>query len=79
MSRVTKIKRILTNYGWSQSDLARKCNMQPASVSRFAGGNGKAGPGVMSRIASALSVDPDEIFDANGWPLTVQPEAAFCG
>jgi transcriptional regulator with XRE-family HTH domain len=66
---VTKIKATLEAQGLTQTHLAQRANMHSTTVSRLVAGSAKAGPSIRSRVADALGINADKLFDADGWPL----------
>lgn len=62
--------------GWSQAELARRANMNPAEINRLESGVlGRAYPVQQRKIASALGLPVEELFDPQGRPLEVESDA----
>lgn len=68
---MTKIRKRRMSLSLSQSQFARAINANPANASRLETGTYKAGRAIMDRVASALGLGADELFDSDGWPLEV--------
>lgn len=59
--------------GWSQAELARRANMNPADISRLESGVlGRAYPVQQQKIAAALGLPVEELFDSQGRPLEAE-------
>jgi transcriptional regulator with XRE-family HTH domain len=66
---MTKIAELRQKKGISVPALSRLANMHPTNVYRLNAGTYKAGESVQTRFAEALGSSPEDLFDADGWPL----------
>ena len=64
------LQQQLNERGWSHSDLARRCNVTPAQISRVIAGSRGAGPDLCIAIAKGLNLPREEVFKARGWLLS---------
>lgn len=69
---MTKIRAARTKLGISQGALARRANLNPSNLSKYENGVNKAGESVRGRIADALGMASEALFDSQGWPLEVE-------
>jgi transcriptional regulator with XRE-family HTH domain len=53
-------------HNWTASDLAERAGVGPSTITRILTGERKAGPDVCTKIAQALSEDPDKVFRLAG-------------
>lgn len=60
------LNRELNFRGWSQSELARRANITPSTISRILTGDRKIGNDVATSIADALRVPKEEVLRAAG-------------
>jgi transcriptional regulator with XRE-family HTH domain len=67
------LKQELERREWNTSDLARKAEVQPASLSRIINETREAGPNICLAIAKALHVAPERVFRKAGL-LPPEPE-----
>lgn len=67
----TRLRQIRIQRGFSFSELARAANLGSPNLNKLEKGSDKAGPRVRSRVATALAVSEEELFDSNGWPLLI--------
>ena len=68
--------RSLENRGWSASELARRANLGPATVSRIISGTRQAGPDVALAIARALGESPETVMRRAGLLPSLPPPIA---
>ena len=64
------LQQQLNEREWSHSDLARRCNVTPAQISRVIAGSRGAGPDLCIAIAKGLNLPREEVFKARGWLLS---------
>jgi transcriptional regulator with XRE-family HTH domain len=57
------IRELLDRLGWSQMDLVRATGLPPYTISRAVRGQNVVRDDVLRKIAKALKVDPDRIFE----------------
>ena len=69
---MTKIRAARNKLGISQGALARRANLNPSNLSKYENGVNKAGESVRGRIATALGMASEALFDSQGWPLEVE-------
>lgn len=55
--------------GWSQSEMARRMEVDPGTLGNVLNGNRQAGPDFCIAVARALGVSREEVFRARGWLL----------
>lgn len=65
----TRLRQIRIEQGLSFPEFARAANIGGPNLNKLEKGSDKAGPRVRSRVAIALAVAEEELFDGNGWPL----------
>jgi transcriptional regulator with XRE-family HTH domain len=56
------IEEQLRQRDWKPADLARAASVRDSTISRVLNGNAKAGPELCNAMASALDVNPVEVF-----------------
>lgn len=60
------LRKQLSDYGWTQADLAAKSGVSPAQIARVLSGERGLGMQSMSAIAKAMRIPPEEVFIAAG-------------
>ncbi len=66
---LTVIKARKLQLGMTTAELGRLTDSYPSNLYRIEGGNSKAGKPLRGRIAVALGMPVEDLFDAQGWPL----------
>jgi transcriptional regulator with XRE-family HTH domain len=61
------LRKQLSDYRWTQADLAAKSGVSPAQIARVLSGERGLGMQSLSAIAKAMKIPPDEVFIAAGW------------
>lgn len=57
---------MIEDYGWSQSELARRSGLTTASISRIVAGSRGVGKDACIAIAKAFQIPPETVFRAAG-------------
>jgi ribosome-binding protein aMBF1 (putative translation factor) len=58
-----KLRQALDDRGWSQSELARRLNIDQSVVNRYLNGRICPGLDLVEKFASALGVEPHNLLD----------------
>jgi len=69
--REMRLRRMLT-----QKDLAKRAEVSYQTVQAWEGGQSRPRPAAMRRLAEALEVTPDDLFDAIESGLSEEPKKA---
>lgn len=68
----TRLRTLREARGLSAADLARAADLHLPSMYRLELGREKAGPTIRARVAAALDLEQDDLFDRSGWPLAAE-------
>lgn len=69
---MTRLNTLMTQLELTVQDLCRAAKLYPPDAYQIRKGARSVGPRVRPRIAAALQVREEELFDADGWPLTAE-------
>lgn len=69
---MTRIEQVRNELGLSRGQAVREADMPNSHWGRIERGSDKAGPLVRGRMAKALGVSPEDLFDDRGWPLLAE-------
>lgn len=72
---LTTIRQRRKELGWRQFDLAQAANLYLSQTSILETGKVKFGKVLRQRVATALGLQEEALFDNKGFPLVVASEA----
>lgn len=72
----TVIRKLRLEKGLSRSGVCLEADFYEPQLSQFENRKNKAGKRVQARLAAALGVTVEDIFDSNGWPLIASTDLA---
>lgn len=61
-----RLRVLILEKGWNQSELARRSGMRPSNVSNYLRGSNVPNPKQLAKLAEALGTSPGEILNAGG-------------
>lgn len=61
-----RLRQLMTDKGWSQSELARQSDLQPDAVSTYVRGLKFPSPANLAKLAGAFGIASDEVLPGAG-------------
>ena len=61
-----KLRGLILEKGWNQSELARRSGMRPSNVSNYLRGSNVPNPKQLAKLADALGTTPGDILNVGG-------------